>query len=218
LLLEQRSKQTRQLVFLLAGATTCGGSRCSGFLRESAMARDSKTGLQSMATQATVFQPGRRAGANLVEAPARQASAYFLRPSFIARIVNRLYGWITTIGFGLPNSYILQISGRKTGKVRSVPVNVLSYNGKLFLVATRGHTHWSRNALATRYIMLKRGRLRTEFRLRVVLDAEKPKILKAYANRFHRMAGRFFPLSASAPSSAFAPIAARYPVFELIRI
>jgi deazaflavin-dependent oxidoreductase (nitroreductase family) len=182
------------------------------------MARDSKTGLESMETQGTVFQPSGKASTDLVESPAEQASAYFIPPSFIARIVNRLYGWITTIGFGLPNSYILQISGRKTGKVRSVPVNVLSYNGKLFLVATRGHTQWSRNALANRNITLKRGRLRTQFRLRVVLDAEKPKILKAYVNRFHRMAGRFFPMSPSAPSSAFAPIAARYPVFELIRI
>jgi deazaflavin-dependent oxidoreductase (nitroreductase family) len=182
------------------------------------MARDYKTGLESMETQATVFQPGVKVGADLMEAPRDQATAHFIRPSFIARIVNRLYGWITTIGFGLPNSYVLQISGRKTGKIRSVPVNVLSYNGKLFLVATRGHTQWSRNALVTRYITLKRGKLRTEFRLRVVLDAEKPKILKAYVNRFHRMAGRFFPVSAGAPSSAFAPIAARYPVFELIRI
>jgi deazaflavin-dependent oxidoreductase (nitroreductase family) len=182
------------------------------------MGRDSKTGLEGMKTHATVFQAGGEASTDLGEPLSDQASAYFIRPHFVARIVNRLYGWITTIGFGLPNSYLLQISGRKTGKVRSVPVNVLSYNGKLFLVATRGHTQWSRNALANRNITLKRGRLRTQFRLRVVLDAEKPKILKAYVNRFHRMAGRFFPISASAPSSAFAPIAARYPVFELIRI
>ena len=177
-----------------------------------------KSGLESMETPATVFQEGGEAAADLVEARLDQAAAHFIRPSFTARIVNRLYGWITSIGFGLPNSYLLQVSGRKTGKIRSVPVNVLSHNGKLFLVATRGHTQWSRNALANRNITLKRGRLRTEFRLRVVLDAEKPKILKAYVNRFHRMTGRFFPISASAPSSAFAPIAARYPVFELIRL
>ena len=58
----------------------------------------------------------------------------------------------------------LQVSGRKTGKIRSVPVNVLSHNEKIFLVATRGSTQWSRNVLANRNITLKRGRLRTEFR------------------------------------------------------
>jgi deazaflavin-dependent oxidoreductase (nitroreductase family) len=153
----------------------------------------------------------------LVEARTDQKPAYFIRPTLPGRIINRLYCWITSIGFGRPNSYVLLVSGRKTGKIRSVPINVLSYNGKLFLVATRGHTQWSRNALVKRNITLKRGRLRTEFRLREVLDAEKPKILKAYVNRFRRMSGRFFPLPAGAPSGAFAPIAARYPVFELIR-
>ena len=168
-----------------------------------------------MDTDTRLLRPGENG--ELVEARADREPVYFIRPSFPARVVNRLYGWITGIGFGRPNSYLLQVSGRKTGKIRSVPVNVLSYNGKLFLVATRGHTQWSRNALANRNITLKRGRLRTEFRLREVLDAEKPKILKAYVNRFHRMSGRFFPLPASAPSGAFLPIAARYPVFELIR-
>ena len=168
-----------------------------------------------MNTDTRFLQP--RENGELVEARTDQERVYFIRPSLPARIVNRLYGWITGIGFGRPNSYLLQVSGRKSGKIRSVPINVLSYNGKLFLVATRGHTQWSRNALANRNITLKRGRLRTEFRLREVLDAEKPKILKAYVNRFRRISGRFFPLPASAPSGAFAPIAARYPVFELIR-
>src|SRR5215475_9243236 len=168
-----------------------------------------------MDTDTRLLQPGKNG--ELVEARPDREPVYFIRPSFPARVVNRLYGWITSIGFGRPNSYLLRVSGRKTGKIRSVPVNVLSYNGKLFLVATRGHTQWSRNALVNRNITLKRGRMRTEFRLRVVLDEEKPKILKAYLNRFRRMSGRFFPLPASAPSGAFAPIAARYPVFELIR-
>ena len=149
---------------------------------------------------------------------ADQESLYFIRPSHAARAVNRLYCWITRVGLGLPNSYVLQVSGRKTGKVRSVPVNVLSYQGKIFLVATRGHTQWARNVLATRNITLKRGRLRTEFRVRVVLAAEKPKILKAYVTRFRWMVQRFFPVSAGAPSGSFARIADRYPVFELIRL
>ena len=160
----------------------------------------------------------RQNATDLVETPTDQEAAYFIRPSFAARVFNRLYGWITRVGLGLPNSYVLQVSGRKTGKIRSVSVNVLSYNGKVFLVATRGSTQWSRNVLANRNITLRRGRLRTEFRVRVVLTAEKPKILKAYVTRFRWMVRRFFPVPAGAPSASFAPIADRYPVFELIRI
>jgi deazaflavin-dependent oxidoreductase (nitroreductase family) len=170
-----------------------------------------------METDTRLLQQSQNA-TDLVETSTDQELAYFIRPSLAARIVNRLYGWITRVGLALPNSYVLQASGRKTGKIRSVPVNVLSYNGKVFLVATRGSTQWSRNVLANRNITLRRGRLRTEFRVRVVLTAEKPKILKAYVTRFRWMVRRFFPVPAGAPSAAFALIADRYPVFELIRI
>lgn len=170
-----------------------------------------------METESRLLQQGKKVS-DPGGARADQDALYFIRPGLAARIINRLYGWITRIGLGLPNSYVLQVSGRKTGKIRSVPVNVLSYNGKVFLVATRGYTQWSRNVLATRNITLKRGTLRTEFRARVVLAAEKPKILKAYATRFRWMVKRFFPVPAGAPSASFAPIADRYPVFELIRL
>lgn len=54
------------------------------------------------------------------------------------------------------------------------------------------------------------------FRLRVVTDPEKPEILQAYLARFSWMVRRFFPIPAASPVTAFAPIAARYPVFELL--
>lgn len=154
----------------------------------------------------------------IAETGTDQERVYFIRLSFLARILNRLYAWITGIGFGLPNSYVLQVPGRKTGKTRSVAVNVLSYNEKFFVVATRGSTQWSRNVLASPKIILKRGRMRTEFKVRVVLDAEKPKILKAYVTRFRRQCQRFFPVASGSPSASFAPLAKRHPVFELIRI
>jgi hypothetical protein len=50
-----------------------------------------------------------------------------------------------------------------------------------------------------------------------VPDIEKPDILKAYLNRFNWMVRRFFPVTADADLAAFAAIAARYPVFELVR-
>jgi hypothetical protein len=40
----------------------------------------------------------------------------------------------------MPYSFLLSVPGRRTGEMRSVPVNLLQRNGKLFLVATRGNT------------------------------------------------------------------------------
>jgi deazaflavin-dependent oxidoreductase (nitroreductase family) len=148
----------------------------------------------------------------------QRSNDHFIRPSLPVRIVNRLYGWLTRLGLGMEYSYLLQIAGRKTGKPRSVPVNILGYKDKLFLVAGRGHTQWSRNAQAQTEVTLVRGRIRMEFRVRELCDEEKPELLKAYLNRFHWMVWRFFPVRAGSPVGEFAPIASRYPVFELVRV
>jgi deazaflavin-dependent oxidoreductase (nitroreductase family) len=146
-----------------------------------------------------------------------QAKPHFVRPGFAARTVNRIYGWLAGVGLGPSYGYLLQVTGRKTGRTHSTPVNVLRRERKLFLVATRGDTEWSRNALADGRVVLKKGRVRLQFSARVVPDAEKPEILKAYLERFNWMVRRFFPVPANAALSAFAEISGRYPVFELIR-
>ena len=147
-----------------------------------------------------------------------QGTAHFIQPGLLARLFNRCYGWLADRGIGPSYSYVLEVAGRKTGTPQFTPVNLLTHNGKLFLVATRGQTQWARNAAAAGKVALKKGRMRTEFRLRIVPDEEKPKILKAYLLRFNWMVSRFFPVRAGSPSTAFVPIANRYPVFELIRI
>jgi deazaflavin-dependent oxidoreductase (nitroreductase family) len=146
------------------------------------------------------------------------APPHFIPPGPIARAVNRFYGWLTRLGLSMPYSFLLSVPGRKTGETRSVPVNLLRQNGRLFLVATRGHTQWARNAQASGKITLIRGRLRTEFSLRVVPESDKPAVLKSYLSRYQWMAGRFFPVRAGSPLAAFESIAARYPVYELIQM
>jgi deazaflavin-dependent oxidoreductase (nitroreductase family) len=142
---------------------------------------------------------------------------HFIRSGATARAVNRFYGWLTGLGLSPAYSYLLSVTGRKTGRTHSFPVNVLQYKGKVFLVATRGHTQWSRNAQADGKVTLKRGRIQMEFVLRVVSDDEKPEILKAYLSRYNWMVRRFFPVRADSPLGEFASVAHLYPVFELLR-
>ncbi|HUK41318.1 MAG TPA: nitroreductase family deazaflavin-dependent oxidoreductase [Candidatus Acidoferrales bacterium] len=146
-----------------------------------------------------------------------QGQRHFIRPGFVARAANRFYGWLAGVGLGPSYSYLLQVTGRKTGRTYSTPVNVLRRGKKLFLVATRGDTEWSRNALVDGNVVLKKGRVRLHFTARAVPDIEKPEILKDYLKHFNWMVRRFFPLSANAAASAFAEISDRYPVFELVR-
>jgi len=65
-------------------------------------------------------------------------------------------------------------------------------------------------------LTLKRRQTQITCRVAVVPEERKAELLKAYLTRFNWMVRRFFPVQSEAPVSAFAAIAARYPVFELL--
>lgn len=140
----------------------------------------------------------------------------FQAPSATERIFNRAFGLLVGLGLGWRHNYLLQVRGRKTGHTYSTPVNVLELGGTRWLVAARGRTQWVRNAEAAGEVILEKGWRRERFRLRPVPDAEKPEILAAYLSRFRLTVQRYFPVPARAAPGAFAEVAARYPVFELL--
>ena len=142
----------------------------------------------------------------------------FQKPTAGERVFNRIFGFLVGLGLGLPHNYLLQVRGRKTGRVYSSPINLLVIGGKRFLVAPRGRTQWVRNAEAAGEVTLKKGFSRHAYRLRPIPDAEKAEFLKAYLDRFRRTVQRYFPVPAGAPVGAFAGLAADYPVFELLPI
>jgi hypothetical protein len=88
--------------------------------------------------------------------------------------------------------------------------------GKRFLVAPRGRTQWVRNAEAAGEVTLKKGGARLKFRLRVLTEAEKPEILKAYLDGFKSEVQRYFPVAAGSPAESFVEETRSYPVFELL--
>ena len=141
----------------------------------------------------------------------------FERPSGLERFFNVAVGALVRLGIGLPNMRVLEVRGRKSGKLYSLPVDLLSREGKLYLVAPRGHTQWARNAKAAGSVVLRRGRDAGKYQLRVLPDAEKPAILAGYVDTFRREVQRFFPVPAGSPPEAFVALVSRYPVFELTR-
>jgi deazaflavin-dependent oxidoreductase (nitroreductase family) len=140
----------------------------------------------------------------------------FVRPSVTERLFNRLFGLLVGWGIGLAHNYLVQVQGRKTGRIYSTPVDVLDYKSKRFLVAPRGETQWVRNARVSGQVGLKKGRSRQTFGLRSLADEEKPEILREYLNRYKTTVQRYFPIPAGAPLAAFSGIAPSYPVFELL--
>jgi len=140
----------------------------------------------------------------------------FHSPTAGERFLNRAFGFLVGLGIGFPYNYLLQVRGRKSGKIYSTPVDLLVLDRKKFLVAPRGRTQWVRNAEAAGEVTLKKGRTVLRFRLRPLEQAEKLPILKAYLDNFRREVQRYFPLPAGSPPEAFEKVAGDYPAFELI--
>jgi deazaflavin-dependent oxidoreductase (nitroreductase family) len=142
----------------------------------------------------------------------------FRAPSAVERVFNRMFGFVVGLGWGFSYNYLLQVRGRKSGKIYSTPIDLLERSGKRYLVAPRGQTQWVRNAESAGEIILKKGKLRQKFSLRALSDQEKPEILKAYLDQFRKEVQTYFPVPAGSPVEAFRELVQSYPAFELIPV
>jgi hypothetical protein len=102
----------------------------------------------------------------------------FRAPSAIEALFNRAFVFVAELGLGPSYVYLLQVRGRKTGRIYSTPVNLLAVEGRQFLVAPRGRTQWARNAESVGEITLKNGSSRVTFRIQPVPTAELPRNLR----------------------------------------
>ena len=78
--------------------------------------------------------------------PANSRALAFREPSALEKVFNRAFGFLVGAGLAYSYNYLLQVRGRKSGKLYSTPINLLQRDGKRFLVAPRGRTQWVRNA------------------------------------------------------------------------
>jgi deazaflavin-dependent oxidoreductase (nitroreductase family) len=140
----------------------------------------------------------------------------YRRPTTTEALINRVIGLLPRIGIGPRYMVLLQVRGRKSGRIYSTPVNLLDLNGRRYLVAPRGDTQWARNAVASGEVTLVRGLRRETVKLNPLADANKPAILKSYLDQYASAVQQYFPVTAGSPLAAFASLAANYPVFEII--
>jgi deazaflavin-dependent oxidoreductase (nitroreductase family) len=143
------------------------------------------------------------------------AGPEFRAPTALERLFNKAFGVLVGWGLSPRHTYLLEVKGRRTGRVYTTPVSVVEIGGTLFVVAPRGRTQWARNVESAPDVTLARGSRRRAYRVRAVPDAEKAPVLSVYLERFRSVVQRYFPVPAGSSSAAFASIAARYPVFEL---
>lgn len=141
----------------------------------------------------------------------------YVKPDpFTKHVFNRVVAGLTRAGISVWGSRVLVVRGRSSGQPRSTPVNLLTYDGRPYLVAPRGNTQWVRNLRAAGTGELKVGRRTQEFTAVEVPDAAKEAILRAYLKRWKVEVGIFFGgVSAKSPREDLERIAGNHPVFEL---
>ncbi|SEO52843.1 nitroreductase family deazaflavin-dependent oxidoreductase [Actinacidiphila rubida] len=138
---------------------------------------------------------------------------------FTVNVFNRTVAWMTRRGFSVWGSRVLEVRGRKSGEWRRTPVNVLTLDGRRYLVAPRGHVQWTHNMRAAGGGRLVLGKRVEEFTAtEVVDDAEKIAVLRGYLKRWKAEVGVFFGgVSADSTDEELLAIAPKHPVFAVTR-
>jgi deazaflavin-dependent oxidoreductase (nitroreductase family) len=129
-------------------------------------------------------------------------------------VFNKVVARLTRLGVSVWGSRVLSVRGRKSGELRSTPVNLLTVDGRDYLVAPRGHVQWVKNLRVAGEGELRVGRRVEHFTSTEVADADKPVILRTYLRRWKFEVGVFFDgITADASDEDLLRIAPGYPVF-----
>src|SRR3989442_2154526 len=142
--------------------------------------------------------------------------ARYEKPDWITKhIANPIIELMTNMGVSLRGSGVLAVPGRKSGQIRTTPVNPLEVGGARYLVAPRGDTEWVRNLRAAGGGELRLGRTREAIRVEELPDDVKPPILREDLRRWKMETGKFFERGRGEASQAeLEPIAPRQPMFK----
>jgi deazaflavin-dependent oxidoreductase (nitroreductase family) len=137
-------------------------------------------------------------------------------PNLAARAGNKLIRWLAEAGISIAGTTVLRVRGRKTGKVRGVVINLLTVDGRDYVVSPRGNTQWARNARAAGTVEVGPVWRRRDARIAEVTDDAKPELLKRYLDRwFWEVKGHVGGLTPESTEADRRSVAATIPVFEL---
>ena len=137
------------------------------------------------------------------------------RPGPLARLLNTVQAQLAARGIGPSRVVTLDVRGRTTGRVISMPVAVTDYDGGRYLVSMFGeNSTWVRNIRAAGGDAVIRHRTREAVHLDEVPAGQRAPILRRYLE-LAPGARPHIPADRAAPLPEFEHIAADYPVFRI---
>lgn len=137
------------------------------------------------------------------------------RPNWIARILNRVWAAVFSLGFA-PNYLVtLEVAGRTSGRIVSLPLVMVVVNGRRYLVSMLGeNVQWVRNVRAAGGRAVLRSGGREQVQLEEVPTGQRAPILRAYLQRAPG-ARPHMPVNQDSALADFEKIAAAFPVFRV---
>ncbi|MBA3616495.1 MAG: nitroreductase family deazaflavin-dependent oxidoreductase [Rubrobacteraceae bacterium] len=111
----------------------------------------------------------------------------------------------------------LEVPGRRSGRIVSLPLVVADVDGERYLVSMLGEgANWVRNVEAAGgEVALRHGRREEVHLEEVVAPDMRASVLKAYLQRTSN-AGAHVPIDKDAPLAEFERVAPRFPVFRIV--
>lgn len=138
-------------------------------------------------------------------------------PNLTAKAANAFFRWLAEAGVGVAGTRALRVRGRKTGKFRAVVVNLLTVDGRDYLVSPRGNTQWARNARAAGEVEVGPRWRRRTVRIVELADDAKPELLRRYLRRWYwEVKGHVAGLTPQSTDAELLAAAPSIPVFELV--
>jgi hypothetical protein len=137
------------------------------------------------------------------------------RPNWIAKILNRVWAAVHSLGVA-PNYLVtLEVAGRTSGRIVSLPLVMVVVNGQRYLVSMLGeNVQWVRNVQAAGGKAVLRCGGREEVQLEEVPTGQRAPILRAYLQRAPG-ARPHMPVNKNSALVEFEKIAESFPVFRV---
>lgn len=137
------------------------------------------------------------------------------RPGRLARLLNRIDAIQYAVGLAPRRAAVLEVTGRRTGRLIAVPVVVVHHDGERYLVSMLGaRANWVRNVRAMNGRAVLRRRHREPVRLVEVPALDRAPIVRHYL-RVAPGARPHLPVTAQSSEAHLRAVAETVPVFRI---
>ena len=139
------------------------------------------------------------------------------RIGILRKLVNALLGLSVRTGIGPGQTYLLTTIGRRSGRARTTPVNLLEFESERWIVAPYGARPWVLNVRSAGTAEIRRGRRRETLTFEEVDATTAGPVLHAYL-RETPITAPYFDAEVGDPVERFIAEAPSHPVFRVTSV